>query len=403
MRTLLSVTLAASALALPSLALAYDPRHVFITNRGGQNVVELDEHFTYVRTWFDGTAFEGLTLSGPSGMAFTPDDSLFLADYGHNRVVALDASGAFLRAFSTASMGMAVESIYFDGAGVLYATSFPGNGIVARFDQRGGMLANVVNGPAFTDLGNVNLTEAGDAVLSDYSAMHRGVREISGTTGALLRTFGTDLGRAEDMQIDGGDRIFVSHFEGNEVVVFGPAPMRRELYRFTAPASAGVVMEHPTGIAITHDCHILVGSFTTSAVFVFQHTGDTAPTFERVLRAGSEIPASARLSSIESIAVSGLGQPGGFDEFADYVPSCDEPPVPDAGPRPDAGSSTDAAVDVVDARAGSDAGRRNSGVTSGCACTAIGTRASVPQGSLLGGLVLGMLAAYRSARRRRSA
>ena len=336
-------------------------------------------------------------------MAFTPDDSLFLADYGHNRVVALDARGNFLRAFSTASMGTAVESIYFDGAGVLYATSVPGNGVVARFDQRGGMLPNVINGPAFTDLGNVNLTEAGDAVLSDFSAMRRGVREISGTTGALLRTFGTDLGRAEDMQIDGGDRIFVSHFEGNEIVVFGPAPMRRELYRFTAPASAGVAMAQPTGIAITHDCHILVGSFTSSAVFVFRHVGDTAPTFERVLRAGSEIPASARLSSIESIAVSGLGQPGGFDEFADYVPSCDEPQTPDAGPSPDAGPLTDAAVNTPDARAASDAGRRSSSVTSGCACTATGTGATVPSGALPAGLALAVLAGGRALRRRRSA
>ncbi len=402
-RTLLVACVA--GLAVPSSAQAYEPRHVFITNRGGGNIVELDETFAYQRTWFEGSTFEGSGLAGPNGMAFTPDGSLFVADTSNQRIVALDASGGFVRAFSTAvRMGSSIESIYFDGTGVMFASANPGLGVVARYSQTGAELPDVVSAPAFLNLGNVNLTEAGDVVVSDFSAMGRGLRELDAGSGAVLRTFGTDLGLQEDVMIDGGDRIFVSHFAGDEIVVFGPAPTRTELYRFTAPAGASLPLVGPTGIALTHDCYLLVASFASGGIFVFRHQGDTAPTFERVLQPGVEIPAEAMLADVESIAISALGLPGSFDEFADRVPSCDEPPAPDAGPIPDAGplSVVDASAPPDAAPTVADAGRRGGAATSGCGCRAGSARSGSEGAAALSLAALGLLAAgWRSARSRR--
>ena len=364
------------SLLLPAIAHAYEPRHVFITNRGGGNVVELNDTFTYQRTWFDGVAFERLELSAPNGMAFTPDGSLFVADTFNQRIVAFDGSGNFVRSFATLTrLGMAVESIYFDGSGVLFASANPGLGVVARYSQTGMDRPNVVSGPAFMSLGNVNLTAAGNVIVSDFSGMGRGLRELDPATGAVLRTFGADLSFQEDVMIDGGDRVFVSHLGGDEVVVFGPAPARAELFRFRAPATAELPLLRPTGIALTYDCAILVASFTNGGIFVFRHEGDTAPTFERVLRPGVEIPADAMLSDVESIAISALGLPGSFVEFVDRVPSCDEPPPVDAGVASDAGSSaaTDAGTIADAGTSGSDGGRRVlPAADDGCGCRAGG-------------------------------
>lgn len=128
-------------------------------------------------------AAPAVELAAPNGMAFTPDGSLFVADTSNQRVIAFDAGGAFVRAFSTAArMGSSI----------------------------------------------------------------------------------------------GGDRVFVSHYAGDEIVVFGPAPERTELYRFAAPPTAALPLARPTGIALTHDCYLLVASFTNGGIFVFRHQGDTA-------------------------------------------------------------------------------------------------------------------------------
>ncbi len=363
-------------LALPfaSPAAAYDTDHVFITNRQGSNIVELDETLTYVRTWFQGEVFDGMTLSLPNGMAFTPSGDLFVADTGNNRIVAIDSTGRFLRSFSTLErLGGAVESIYFDRDGILFASSNPGLGVVGRYQQDGTEEPDVVADEAYVRLGNVNLTAAGDVVVSDFLGM-RGLRELDVETGELLRTYGEDLGLQEDVMIDGADRVFVSHFASDEIVVFGPAPDRVELFRFTAPDEAELQLIRPTGIALTADCDIVVASFMTGGIFIFKHLGaELPPRFERVLRPGIEIPASADLGQVESIAVEGLGLPGSFNEFATMVPTCDPaPPVMDAGV--DAG--TDAGTD-----AGADTGMGDTDrVDTGASDTAIDTATPPPTG-----------------------
>lgn len=229
----------------PNLAHAYDARHLFITNRGGSNVLELDEDLTLVRSWFDADG-----LSVPNGMAFTPDGAIWVADTGNDRIVAFDRAGVAAGTIDTSvRLGVSVESIYFAGDGTLLATANPGRGVVARYGFDRSPLPDLLDDPLFENLGNVNLTIDGNVLVSDFSETGRGLRDLDATTGALLATFGTDLGRQEDVMVDGGDRVFVSHYDADEVVVFGPD--RAELYRFTAPPG-GPALEQPTGIALTY-------------------------------------------------------------------------------------------------------------------------------------------------------
>ena len=161
-RTLL---LAIASLLIVPTAHAYDARHVFVANRGGSTIVELDESLAIVRVWF---ADEG--LSAPNGMAFTPGGELWVADTSNNRILAFDSAGTRTRTLDTSvRLGTAVESIYFAGDGTLFATANPGVGRVARYSITGAELADVVLDDAFRNLGNVNLTAAGDVIVSDFS------------------------------------------------------------------------------------------------------------------------------------------------------------------------------------------------------------------------------------------
>lgn len=353
MSRLLLLTLA--FVAMPSFAHAYDARHLFVTNRGAGNVLELDEDLAVVRSWFDAAG-----LAVPNGMAFTPDGAIWVADTGNLRIVAFDAAGVLAGTIDTSSrLGSSVESIYFAGDGTLFATANPGLGVVARYRMDRTPLPDVVSAPAFLNLGNVNLTNAGDVLVSDFSGTGRGLRELDPATGAVLDAFGADLGLQEDVMIDGADRVFVSHFAGDEVVVYGPD--RAELYRFTAPAG-GPALDQPTGIALSHDCRIFVVSFANGTLFEFRHEGDRPPTFVRAV----VVPG---LSQAESLAIAGLALPGGFEEFADVVPRCDDPVLADAGPF-DAGAG-DAGVDAAADVGAPDAGRRPVGA-GGCGCQAAG-------------------------------
>lgn len=368
----------------PAAARAYDARHVFVTNRGAGNILELDESLTVVATWFvtDG-------LSAPNGMAFTPDGSLWVADTSNNRILAFDTAGLRVGTIDTATrLGGSVESIYFGGDGTLYATANPGLGVVARYTITRDPLPDVVADAAYLNLGNVNLTNARHVVVSDFSGAMRGLRELDPTTGAVLATFGTDLGRQEDVMVDGADRIFVSHFEGDEIVVFGPD--RAELYRFTAPSSEPLALDSPTGIALTYDCRILVVSFVNGTLFEWHHRGSNPPDFVGSMT----VPG---LSQPESIAVAGLALPGGFLEFTDVAPRCDPPIVlPDAGVASDAGT-----VDAGAADAGVDAGRggRTPAPESSCGCRAAGNGGGTGA-SIASGLIALALAMFRHRRQR---
>jgi hypothetical protein len=384
--------LAALVVASTSPAYAYEDRHVFVTNRGGNDIVELDESLARVRTWFAG---EGLSV--PNGMAFTPSGAIWVADTGNDRIVAFDLAGSrVLTIAAAARVGDSIESIYFAGDGTLFGTANPGIGTVARWSIEGAEQADLVAGdPAFEGLGNVNITLDGRVIVSDFSGTLRGLRELDPVTGAILRTFGRDLGRQEDVMIDGADRVFVSHIESDEIVVFDAE--RTELFRFTTPASEPSPLQSPTGIALTHDCRILVAGFMSHRIYEWRHVGASPPTY-----VGSV--AIEGLSSPESIAIAGLALPGGFEEFADRVPRCDELRS-DAGVPVDAGGATDAgrAIDAGDRDAAqhADGGRAPRHSPSGCACRLAGRSGHASLAAGIAALVALAYGARAKARRRK--
>jgi hypothetical protein len=324
-----SVCLTAVCLAA-SPSTAFEKRHVFITNRGGNNIVELDDSLTFVKTWFDA---EGLV--SPNGMAFTPNGRLYVADTNNHRVLGFDAAGVKVAEWSMASYSAtAVEALNFDKKGVLYASSNPGDGRVPRFDMAGTFQSYLINDPVYTNLGNVNFTLEGHVIVSDFSAQGRGVRELDALSGNLLATFGQEPGLLqEDMFVDGKDRIFVSQYNKSEIAVF--APDRSFERSFTT-----VGLDHPTGIVITHDCRVLVASFISNELYVFGHDGSF---IEKHSYAGMSLP--------ESLAIAGQRLPGSFEDATmEAVPKCD-------------GTDPDGGVDPTDSgtEGGQDSGDDGSG------------------------------------------
>lgn len=293
----------------------FTDRHIFVTNRMHNNILELDEQMNVVRTRY---ADQG--LKDPQGMAFTPEGAIWVADTGNNRIVAFDAFGKPVRTIDTAKrMGAGVESIYIDGQGTLYASATPGNGVIPRYSTATGAdLPDVVNDPSLIFLGNINLTNTLHVVVTSYGGgafgASSGLREMDKDTGATLHTFGTDLLFSEDVMIDGADRIFVAHYDGGEIVVFDA--QRKELMRFTTPASEPNKLGSPSGIALTHDCRILVAGWQTNRIYEWHHRGAQPPEYVRSY-------AIDGLMTPESIAVAGMALPGGPAGFRDAVPSCD--------------------------------------------------------------------------------
>lgn len=297
-----SAIAAAGAALFASDASAYTNRHIFVTNRGGSNIIELDDQLNYVATWFDNN-----TLSVPNGMAFTPEGRLYVADTGHNRIVGYDSTGNQVVTWDASPYTAgSVEALNFNKQGILFVSANPGSGRVLVFNQDGTFVKNLVDAPQYSNLGNVNFTLDAHVIIADFSAQGRGIRELDQSTGAVLGTFGQEAGLLqEDMAVDGADRIFVSQYNKSEIAVFGA---NRLLERtFTA---AG--LKSPTGIVITHDCRVIVASFGTAELYEFKHDG----TFLRsVTIAGLSLP--------ESLAIAGQGLPGSFTTGnLEFVPTC---------------------------------------------------------------------------------
>jgi sugar lactone lactonase YvrE len=346
-------TTAACALSLfllASAANAFEKRHIFVTNRGGSNIIELDDSLAFVKTWFDS---EGLSV--PNGMAFTPTGRLYVADTGNHRVIGFDENGVKQVEWPMASYSAtAVEALNFDKKGVLYASSNPGDGRVPRFDMAGAFVSYLVNDPSFFNLGNVNFTNQGTVILSDFSALGRGTREVDPANGNVIATFGQEVGLLqEDMFVDATDRIFISELSKNHVAVYAPD---RTLERtFTEPG-----LLKPTGIVITHDCRVIVASFGSAELYVFHHDGTFV---EKHSYAGMSLP--------ESLAIAGQRLPGSFeDPTMEFVPKCD-------GTDPDGGTQQDAASE-----AGQDSGQ---GGSAGAATDAATDGASADDSAAFGG------------------
>ncbi|MBK7579879.1 MAG: NHL repeat-containing protein [Myxococcales bacterium] len=295
---LLGSSIAAFASTLSVGAAAYDADHVFITNRGGNNVLELDASLNYVKSWFDGAG-----LSVPNGMAFDPSDRIYVADTGNNRIVVFNAAGAQVTSWDTgALLAPQVESLNFNAAGRLFASANAGNGTVASWKSDGSDPQVFVKDNAYLNLGNVNFSATGNVLLADFSGSH-GVRELHPTTGALLKEFGLGTSKHEDMVLDADDNIFVSAFTQNKVLKFDAT--RTQVGTYSPP---GLVQ--PTGIVLTAACKLLVASFGTDEIFELDYDGSFIKKFK--------VPG---LSLPESLVIAKLSVAGSIS-IGNPVPKC---------------------------------------------------------------------------------
>ncbi len=300
---------------LSSLASAYDENHVFITNRGGNNVLELDENLTYVKSWFDGAA-----LSVPNGMAFDPLDRLYLADTGNDRIVVFDDKGAVVTTWGTKTLlAPQVESLNFNAAGRLFASANPGNGTVASWKNDGSDQKVFVSDSSYLSLGNVNFSMGGNVLLADFSGS-RGVRELNPTTGALITEFGQGTSKHEDMVVDADDNVFVSAFTQNKILKFDAT--RKQVGTYSPP---GLVQ--PTGIVLTAGCKLLVASFGTHEIFELDYDGTFIKKFT--------VPG---LSLPESLVIAKLSVAGSIS-LGKAVPDCEGPDGGSGGASGGAGGS----------------------------------------------------------------
>ncbi|MCL4752445.1 MAG: hypothetical protein KJ015_19940 [Myxococcales bacterium] len=401
-----SILPALALVAVSGTARAYDANHVFITNRGGNNVLELDENLTYVKSWFDGAG-----LSVPNGMAFDPSDRIYVADTGNDRIVVFDAAGTQVTTWSTAAvLAPQVESLNFNAAGRLFASANPGNGTVASWKNDGGDQQVLVSDSSYVSLGNVNFSMKGNVLLADFSGT-RGVRELNPTTGALIQEFGQGSSKHEDMVVDADDNVFVSAFTQNKVLKFDAA---RNLVGTYSPS--GLVQ--PTGIVLTAGCHLLVASFGTHEVFELAYDGTFIKKFTVP---GLSLPESlviAKLSVAGSISIgspvpdcsgpdAGAGGTGGAGGSAGGGGSGGSSASGGAAGAPGGGAGAggsgggNAGTGAAGGSGGASSGGApaNSGTTSeddgGCGCR---TR---PRGAGVGAWALGLLFGFVARRRRR--
>jgi MYXO-CTERM domain-containing protein len=382
MTRLLTLLALAVALGAPSPTAAYTKRHIFVANRGGNNVLELDDKLQLVRSRFDSAG-----LSVPNGMAFTPKGEVYIADTGNNRIVGFDDKGSQVVAFSvTPFTAAAIESLNFDAKGVLFASANPGQGRVLRTDGQGNLIDYLVDDASYVNLGNVNFTKDGN-IIADFSGQGRGIREVD-STGKLLRTFGQQTGLFyEDMVVDGADRVFASRLSENDVAVFDA---QRKLERtITAPG-----LTKPTGIVLTWDCRLIVASFGSDELYEFRHDGSFV---RKVTITGMSLP--------ESLAIVGQRLTGSFGPDSgntmEPTPRCDGTPTVDAGtsadswiPRFDGGAADQGGSPADQGSGGKIAGE------GGCGCGVV-TRSRDPWGELASWPVAVLIVAALLFRRRR--
>ena len=343
-----------AVLTLSGTASAYDQNHVFITNRGGNNVLELDANLTYVKSWFDGA---GLSL--PNGMAFDPLDRLYVADTGNNRIVVFDDKGAVVTQWSTAAVLLPqVESLNFNAAGRLFASANPGNGTVASWKNDGTDQKVFIADSSFTMLGNVNFSMGGNVLLADFSGT-RGVRELNPSTGALIQEFGQGTSKHEDMVIDADDNVFVSAFTQNKVLKFDAA--RKQVATFSPP---GLVQ--PTGIVLTAECKLIVASFGTHELFVLDYDGTFVKKFT--------VPG---LSLPESLVIAKLSVAGALP-IGKAVPDCEGP---DGGVGGSGGAGGTGGASSGGAGAGGASGGGSGGSAGGAGAGGSGTGGAGASGS----------------------
>ncbi len=130
------------AMKQPSdLFVAPDDR-LFVADKGNDRVIEYDSEGRWTRSIGDSEG-DG-ALKAPEGVFVRPDGTIYVADTGHQRIAVFAADGTFLQAFGKPEEGLMPPSYFFmptkvsvDARGVMYIVSKGSYQGLVRMDGKG--------------------------------------------------------------------------------------------------------------------------------------------------------------------------------------------------------------------------------------------------------------------------
>ncbi|XP_078585313.1 uncharacterized protein LOC144867305 isoform X2 [Branchiostoma floridae x Branchiostoma japonicum] len=223
----------------------------------------------------------------PRGVVVSPNNDIFVADYGNSRVQVYGTEGVYLRHFPTVVPGtkdkdMRPHDVCMDGNGTLWVVGrgwsadhvvqYSTHGTaMARFDLRN-LRNHHLRGIAINK--GILVTEA-----------EQGAVQVFRPDGSLVRTVRHPEGgmrRPGDVTVDGEGNILVSDWYNNYVYVYDE--FGKFLFQFGGKGSGEGQLKYPLGICTDSSGHILVADSGNKRVQIFTRHGE----FVRTVSIGSE-------------------------------------------------------------------------------------------------------------------
>lgn len=152
-------------------------------------------------------------LSGPRGPVLDPQGSLYVADYGNNRVVKIAASGSASVIATPSYTTPGPRGVVLDGAGNLYIGATSNIVKVAA----SGTASQLNNGGLTVSVSGVAVDAAGNVYAAD-SAGNRIVEWPSGGAAQVVAISGVTLSGPTGIVVNGSNTIFVADTGNNRIV-----------------------------------------------------------------------------------------------------------------------------------------------------------------------------------------
>lgn len=218
------------------LAVRPDNGEVWVTDRNTHKIYILDSEGKYVRT-FEPKGDLGKPEFSPLGIAFGPDDTLYVtdargADAKQHRVLVFKADGSLVRSMGKPGELNYPNCVVVDGNGNAAVTD-SNNGRMIIFDTEGAIAATIARGIGDGDLGlprGIAYDGQGHLVVvdtTDHQIRVYGVKDDPTVAPAYVGSFGTE-GRGDGqfeypngLASDERARIYVTDRENSRLQVWG--------------------------------------------------------------------------------------------------------------------------------------------------------------------------------------
>jgi len=224
-------------------------------------------------------------VQDPEGVAVDATGNIYIADYGHNRLLELSPKGD-LQSFS-ASGDLAGPA----GVTVLSTNDSLTNGVIYATDSRRGVLkrfgagAVLENHEGFQGSGlgeyngphGITSDHAGNIYVADFGN-NRIQKLITGASGAEFeQAFGSkgsgpgQFNGPVDVAVDGDGNMYVADFVTSRVQKLSPTG--KPLAQFTQFGTHGTLLARPHGVAVDSAGRIYVADFQNSVIQVLSPQG----------------------------------------------------------------------------------------------------------------------------------